>query len=284
VPRGVWARQAEGLRHYFAVSSGARIEAVFGVRELGGTRLKVGPLGISSSYGMPAKAVEMAFERGCNYLYWGSLRRGGFAEGIRNLRSKRDQMVLVVQSYTPIPRVLEWSVQVALRRLGFDYADVLLLGLWNKPLPQSILDACRRLQEKGMVRRLAISAHDRQFLGRSARTTPAEIFHLRYNAAHRGAEADIFPFVPTNLGVVSYTATSWAQLLNPKLVPSSERKPSASDCYRFVLSHPAVHVCMTGTGTVEQTREALAALDLGPMAPDELAWMRRVGDAIHRRT
>jgi aryl-alcohol dehydrogenase-like predicted oxidoreductase len=254
------------------------------MRELGGTGLKVGPLGISSSYGMPATAVEMAFERGCNYLYWGSLRRGGFAQGIRNLRSRRNQMVLVVQSYTPIPRVLEWSVQVALRRLHFDHADVLLLGLWNKPLPESILDACQRLKEKGMVRHLAISAHDRKFLGSAARTTPAGIFHLRYNAAHRGAEEEIFPFVPTNLGVVSYTATSWAQLLNPKLVPSGERTPSASDCYRFVLSHPGVHVCMTGTGTVEQTREALTALDLGPLSADELAWMRRVGNAIHSRT
>lgn len=256
---------------------------MFKARELGSTGLIVGPLGISSSYGMPAKAVEMAFERGCNYLYWGSLRRSGFAEGIRNLRSKREQMVVVVQSYTPVPRILEWSVQLALRRLGFDYADVLLLGLWNKPLPQGILDACQEMKQKGMVRHLAISAHDRRFLGEAARTTPCAIFHLRYNAAHRGAEQEVFPFVPHNLGVVSYTATSWAQLLNPKLIPPGERPPAASDCYRFVLSHPAVHVCMTGTGSVEQTREALVALERGPLTADESAWMRRVGDAIHRK-
>lgn len=243
----------------------------------------VGPLGVSASYGMPAKAVEMAFERGCNYLYWGSLRRGGFAEGIRNLRSKRDQMVVVVQSYTQFPRMLEWSVYLALRRLGLDYADVLLLGLWNKPLPEGILDRCRGMREKGMVRHLAISAHNRGFLGGLARNSPCEVFHLRYNAVHRGVEEEIFPLVPPNLGVVSYTATSWAQLLNPKLVPAGERPPAASDCYRFVLSHPAVHVCLTGTGNVEQTRQALAALDAGPMSAEELAWMRRVGDAIHSR-
>ena len=239
---------------------------------------------MSSSYRMPAKAVEIAFERGCNYLYWGSLRRGGFAEGIRNLRSHRDQMVVVVQSYTPIARVLEWSVQIALRRLGFDYADILLLGLWNKPLPQPILEVCHRIREKGLIRHLAISAHDRRFLGGLAPNSPTEVLHLRYNAVHRGAEDEVFPFVPPNLGVVSYTATSWAQLLNPKLIPPGERTPSASDCYRFVLSHPRVDVCMTGTGSIGQTQEALSTLDLGPMSPDELAWMRRVGDAIHKRS
>lgn len=37
---------------------------------LGGcaTHLKVGRLGISSSFGAPAAAYEAAFERGCNYF------------------------------------------------------------------------------------------------------------------------------------------------------------------------------------------------------------------------
>ncbi|HEX9241818.1 MAG TPA: hypothetical protein VF875_05195, partial [Anaeromyxobacter sp.] len=53
---------------------------------LGRTGLRVGRLGLSSSYGMPAAAVEAAFEQGMNYLYFGSIRRGGFAEALRHLR------------------------------------------------------------------------------------------------------------------------------------------------------------------------------------------------------
>jgi hypothetical protein len=53
---------------------------------LGRTGLKVGRLGVSASYGMPAAAVEMAFERGMNYLYWGSLRHGAFADALRHLK------------------------------------------------------------------------------------------------------------------------------------------------------------------------------------------------------
>jgi hypothetical protein len=38
---------------------------------------------------------------------------------------------------------------------------------------------------------------------------------------------------------------------------------------------------MTGPANAEQMAEALEALRRGPMSEAELAWMRRVGAAIH---
>jgi aryl-alcohol dehydrogenase-like predicted oxidoreductase len=49
-----------------------------------------------------------------------------------------------------------------------------------------------------------------------------------------------------------------------------------------VLSNPAVDVCLTGPANEAQAGEALRAIELGPMSAEELAWMRRVGDFIHR--
>jgi hypothetical protein len=43
---------------------------------LGRTGLKVGRMVISAAYGVPAKAIEEAFEHQANYFYWGALRRG----------------------------------------------------------------------------------------------------------------------------------------------------------------------------------------------------------------
>ena len=80
--------------------------------------------------------------------------------------------------------------------------------------------------------------------------------------------------------MVSYTATSWKQLMDPRKVPKSERTPAAADCYRFVLARPEVDVCMTGPANSQQMDEALEALRLGPMTESELAWMRRVGAAV----
>jgi hypothetical protein len=52
-------------------------------------------------------------------------------------------MVLALQSYSRVAALMEPSVEVALRKLGFEYADALLLGLWNHKPPTRILDASR---------------------------------------------------------------------------------------------------------------------------------------------
>jgi aryl-alcohol dehydrogenase-like predicted oxidoreductase len=246
---------------------------------LGRTGLKVGRLGLSASYEMPAAAVEAAFERGMNYLYFGSLRRAGFTEALRNLRGKRDRMVLVMQSYTRLASLMAFTFERGLRSIGYERADLLLLGWWNGPVAPRILDAAHRLRERGLVRHIAVSTHNRPVIARTA--SDVDVFHVRYNAIHRGAETDVFPLLPAEgrPGLVAFTATSWRKLISPDRVPAGERVPTAGDCYRYVLSHPSVDVCMTGLSSLEQTEHALSALAQGPLSIDELAWMRRVGDA-----
>ena len=118
-----------------------------------------------------------------------------------------------------------------------------------------------------------------------------EVWHLRYNAVHRGAEKEVFPALEGRgtdecPGVVTYTTTRWGHLCNPRRTPPGERTPTGTDCYRFALSHPAVDLCIAGPADLEQTRQAVAALELGPLGEEELEWMRRVGDHIyaHDRT
>jgi len=254
-------------------------------RTLGRTGLRVGPMGLAAGYGVPAAAVERAFERGVNYLYWGTFRRGPFGQALRNLKPRRDRMVLALQSYSRVAALMRPSVEVALHKLNFEYADVLLLGLWNHKPPRRIMDAGRRLRERGLIRHIAISTHHRPLVSELAADPDFGIVHVRYNAVHKGAEREIFPLLASAgnpLGLVAFTATSWKQLLDPKRMPAGERVPTASDCYRFVLSNSAVNVCMSGPANEEQAAEALRAMELGPMNEEELAWMRRVGDHIHK--
>ena len=63
-------------------------------------------------------------------------------------------------------------------------------------------------------------------------------------------------------------------------VPKGERVPTATDCYRYVLSRPEVDVCLMGPANAAQLNEALDALKRGPMSEEELAWMQRVGRAV----
>ncbi len=258
---------------------------MFSPRVLGQTGLTVGPIGISASYGVPTTAVERAVEGGANYLYWGSFRRAAFGDALRHLASRRASVALVVQSYAPFGWSIAGSVERALRALRFEYADVLLLGMWNRRPPPRIMDACEGLKSRGLVRHVAMSTHNRPLIAEMAGSGGVDIFHVRYNAVHRGAEADVFPHLPAGRspGIVSFTATCWRQLLDPRRMPPGERGPTATDCYRFVLSQPAVHVCMTGPSSDAHVDAALEAARLGPMQEDELAWMRRVGDAIYRK-
>jgi len=254
---------------------------------LGRTGLKVGRLGLGASYGVPAKAVERAFDHGVNYFYWGSVQRYGFGQAVGSLAPHRDRFVFVLQSYARLPALLTWGVEYSLRETHLEYADILLLGLWNHAVWPFIRDAARELRNRGLVRFLGLSTHRRPLIAEMAGDPDFDVFHVRYNAVHRGAEEDVFPLLPKPVkkrpGIVSFTATSWKQLLSGGGIPRTERSPTAGDCYRFVLSRPEVNVCLTGPADAAEMDHALAALEKGPMSEGELAWMRRVGTTIYSR-
>ena len=52
-----------------------------------------------------------------------------------------------------------------MRELRLDHADVLLLGLWNRAVPDGVLKAAVRLKERGVIRYIAVSAHERTAFG-----------------------------------------------------------------------------------------------------------------------
>jgi aryl-alcohol dehydrogenase-like predicted oxidoreductase len=257
---------------------------------LGQTGLRVSRLGIGSSFTGSERFVEEAVDQGVNYLYWGSIRRPAFGRAIRNVaRRRRDAVVLTVQSYSRVGALVAPSIEIALRRAGVEHFDFLLLGMWNAPPWTGIVEAAMRLRAQGKVRHLMLSTHNRPSLQEhfrrfAAGESPFDAFMLRYNAVHRGAEQDVFPYLPERPpGVIAYTATRWGHLLDPKKMPPGESPPPARDCYRFALSHPAVGMVLCGPSSREQMQEALGALDAGPLAPDEMKRMHRIGDHIYGR-
>ena len=133
------------------------------------------------------------------------------------------------------------SIENGLRELGLDYTDVLLLGWWNLPPPEPLLDAAAGLTHQGKARYVMVFCHNRPNFPVLARDPRVSLLIIRHKAAHPGAERDVFPYLATvRPGIVAYTTTSWGQLLNPALVPAGESVPTAADCYRFALSNPYV--------------------------------------------
>jgi len=138
-----------------------------------------------------------------------------------------------------------------------------------------------RLREEGKVRALGVSIHNRRRAGRLAADSPLDLLMVRYNAAHPGAEEDIFPHVdPARQSIVSYTATRWRKLLKrPR--GWDGRVPTAGDCYRFCLTEPKVSVVLTGPKTRAMLEANLEAVRQGPLPADELEWMREFGRVVH---
>jgi aryl-alcohol dehydrogenase-like predicted oxidoreductase len=255
---------------------------------LGRTGLLVGRLGVGASYGVPARAIQRAFhEFGVNYFYWGSMRRDGMKAAIRALSpGRRDRFVVALQSYDRTGPLMRVFVERGLKALGLEAADVLILG-WRQSYPSKrVIEAAVKLRDEGKVRFLAMSSHHRPLLGDMARRAgdlPIDIYMFRYNAAHRGAERDIFPYLADEgrPGVTCYTATRWGQLLQKRRMPPGERPMTASECYRFVLTNPKADLCIAGPADEEQMDEALRALDGGPLSEEEMARVRRIGDFVH---
>ena len=183
-------------------------------REIGKTGLTTGRIGSGSTFDASCEVIESAFDRGVNYLYWGTVRQPDFAKAIRNLTVQhRDELVLTIQSYSEDPGTIEAEVQEALASGGIENVDFLLLGNHAQQPHDGYYEVFEKMRDKGTVRFLSLSRHNRPMLptlleAHAKGETPIDLLMLRYNPVHRGAEKAVFPFVPETGGPFITTYTS----------------------------------------------------------------------------
>lgn len=261
----------------------------FQLRPLGATGIDVTPLGMSASYYPGKKAVYEAVDQGINLFFAFGIDRQMTRTMREFMASRRDEFVIVTGAYNYIWRAqdVRKAFEKRSRQFRTDHFDIFLFMGVMKPdqFTQKVRDDLAALKEEGKVRAIGLSCHNRAFLGELAASGAVDTLMLRYNAAHRGAERDIFPHLqPHNPGVMSYTATRWRYLLRrPKGWPKNGRVPTAGECYRFVLSNPNVHVVLTAPRSERELRENVAAVQQGPLDEDDMRFMREFGDVVHNR-
>jgi aryl-alcohol dehydrogenase-like predicted oxidoreductase len=255
---------------------------------LGKTGLRVHRLGLSASYYPGKKVIYKSMDAGIN-LFFGFGLDFQMTSVMRDVfKNDRSRFVLATGAYNLIwgyPN-LRKSLEKRLRQFGTDYIDIFMfLGVMKgREFPERAREELYRFREEGKIGFVGMSCHDRQFAGKLASEGALDVFMIRYNAAHRGAERDIFPYVRDhNPGIISYTATRWTYLLRrPSSWPKGRKIPTAGDCYRFALSHPNVHVCLTAPRNKRQLEENINALNAGPLSQEEMDFMHDFGDAVYR--
>src|SRR5262249_52798488 len=141
---------------------------------------------------------------GVNFLNWPGGSEGpnddpiGIA--ISQLASRRDSVVICVQFAARTAADAACELRSLLATLRTDYIDVLTLYYVERPeeweelqSPGGALGYLRDAKREGTLRRIGVTSHQRPFAAQMCRSGLLDVLMIRYNAAHRGAESDIFP-------------------------------------------------------------------------------------------
>ncbi len=241
-------------------------------------------LGLAANYGIDEDGVRVAMDRGVNLFLWTGRHKGLRSPLIDAVKKKRDSVAII--GFAKVGW-FGWGVRSGaeslLKELSTDHLDVLLLGwlgvgsAWTNTTERELV----HLRESGKVKAIGVSIHDRPRAGKLAENSPLDLLMIRYNAAHPGAEREIFPHVKDQSpSIMAYTATSWRKLLKK---PSGWNGPvmTAGDCYRFQLSNPHVDIALTGPANRAELEQNLDVVERGPLSEEEARWMRDFGKHVH---
>ncbi|MBW2369891.1 MAG: aldo/keto reductase [Deltaproteobacteria bacterium] len=250
-------------------------------------------MGVAGNYGLDSSDIKWAADHNANYWVCGP----GFkkvTQGIKDtIKNDREQHVVAMLGWSVLGWQVRQSVENTLRKLDTDYLDVFKLGWLGRTsfYSRGIVNTLLKLKQEGKIKAIGISIHDRKRAGRLALDSEIDLFMIRYNAKHPGAEQDIFPHLEKrNPAVVIYTALAWGQLIRPlKKIdvppwPGQDRVDvpplTPALCYRFVLANPHVHLVLTAPKNREQLKQNFKAMQQGPLTTEELNWVRQYGKTL----
>jgi aryl-alcohol dehydrogenase-like predicted oxidoreductase len=256
---------------------------------LGRNGPRVFRLGLSATYRPGKQTIHRAIDEGLNYFFFFGIDNQMTSVLRERISQHRERYVIACGAYNYLwgHQDFRKTLDKRLLQLRTDYIDVFhFLGVTRAHhFPPQLQDELARLKEDGRVRAISMSTHERKFAGSLAAAGKLDSLMIRYNAAHRGAERDIFPHLASHSpGVVSFTATRWRYLLRrPRGWPPGAPIPTAGECYRFVLSNPAVDVCLSAPSNLRQFEANLRAVRQGALDPDHLGYICNFGDAVYGR-
>jgi predicted aldo/keto reductase-like oxidoreductase len=250
-------------------------------------------LGLASrgGTGLAVADVLHAVDRGVTFLNWCGTP-DALSRAVAGLGPRRQEVTVCVQLEARTAADAERELAAVLRELGTDCVDVLTFYYVEEPEeweqiagPGGALGYCREAQRDGRVRFLGLTSHQRPLAARVAETGLLDLLMIRYNAAHRGAETEVFPVTDAlGMPVVVYTCLRWGALLRSTPDdPSGFAVPTAPAWYRFALQSPSVAFALMAPESRDELGEDLQVLDApGPLTAEEYRVLAEHGQRVRR--
>jgi len=235
--------------------------------------------------------VEAALERGVNYLNWCG-HPDGLSRAVARLGSARRQVVIAAQFEARSASDAEREFDRMLGELKLDWIDVLTLyyvesqSEWDEIVaPGGAWEYLARQKRRGRLKVIGLTSHQREPAARWAQTGKLDLLMVRYNAAHRGAERDVFPVTQARkIPVITFTGLRWKALMGPTPEdPPGFTPPSAVECYRFCLAQPAVSVALAAPGNRAELDQDLELLnDWRPPSDEQRELLLSHGERVRK--
>ncbi len=201
------------------------------------------------------------------------------------LSKQRDEVFIATGSESRRPDALQHYLDQIRQSLNTDVIDT-FFAEYVAPRDSSdeveaTLHQLQRWKAEGTIRYVGASTHNRAVALNLIEQGEWDVLMLRYNMAHRKVEEQVLPAAKVaELPVVAFTCTRWGTLLEGH--PQWHKPaPTAADCYRYALHHPAVQVSLTAPATLSQLQENLTVLDAPPFASAKIKHWQTYGDLVY---
>jgi predicted aldo/keto reductase-like oxidoreductase len=257
------------------------------ITSLGGKRAS--PLGLAAHPQQDSRCVARAFRNGINYFFCYGPGSEGFLQGIGRLfRRQREEAIFATGSGSRTHIGMLTARRKMLKALHTECIDAFFAEYITAAEDQAavfgeggVLDELQKWKSAGWIRFTGATTHDRQVAKQLALDPRVDLLMHRLNMAHRKAVSEVFPSaIRTRTPIIAFTATRWGTLLDPCAAWPGP-PPTAADCYRYCLAHPAVHVVLTAPQTIRELNENLSVLQSPGMNKRERVRWERFGDLVY---
>ncbi len=263
---------------------------------LGKSGLTVSPfcLGLTGS----PDTVIAAYEAGINFffitgdLHWPMYDgvRKGLAKLLEGNPARRDELVVGVVSYLDDPLFSALQFREVINEVpGMERVDLTIAGAVSSD--QSFYSRVASMERARATRyngATAIGAtfHQRKLALAADHYDLLDISYIRFNSAHPGARAELFPyFRPNRTSLVFNFKSAMSRVpdeMYEKLgIPANYWRPDVCDYYRFVLSHAEIDGILCSPYYPDEVRGMVAAMEKGPLSTEEQEYMIWLSSRVH---